>query len=333
MTFLSYTHESIRLTGRWGREPDCAQATATGAAIEFAFCGRMALAEFDVLTNAEPRLHLWIQIDGGDRVEAPIDSFLRVIAKEEGNHVCRILYKGGTEMDRRWYPPLTGKVSFRGVQVEQIGVLPADDRPTIEFVGDSITEGVLVDADFNPAGHSVKTEMETTYRAWQDDVTATYAYLTAEALDLRPIVMGYGAVGVTHGGCGSVPAAPDSYLYNYEGSPITHSNADYILINHGANDRAAGVPRYLAEYQRLLDVIRAHNPRSVIISLSAFCGAYHKELGEMIEQYNKENHCCVHYIDSNGWIPLEPLHPLRDGHRTVAEHLIPLVREIINQSR
>jgi lysophospholipase L1-like esterase len=327
---VSYTHESVRLTGRWDTStPYCATATATGSYVEFAFEGRMALAKFDVVSNADPKLHLWVQLDGGDMIETPVDSYLRVIAKEEGEHICRIIYKGGTELDRRWYHPLTAKVSFIGVQTEQPIPIPADTRKTIEFVGDSITEGVLIDADFHSGDESLSTYIDSVMRCYQDDVCATYAWLTAEALDLRPIFMGYGAVGVTRAGCGNVPEASKSYPYNFENSPINHKNADYIVINHGANDRPKGVELYLQKYEELLDVIRAHNPASQIIALSAFCGAFHAELGEMIARYNQKHGCDVRFIDSNGWIPVEPLHPLRDGHRTVAEHLVSRLKEIV----
>lgn len=326
---VPYTHESVRLTGRWDTQsPAAAVTTTTGAYLEFAFFGRMALARFDVIANAEPRLHLWIELDGGDRIEAPIDSHLRIMAKDEGAHVCRIIYKGGSEKDRRWQHPLTGKVSFIGVQTEQPLKLEPDNRRTVEFVGDSITEGVLIDNDFNSAKDPVGHVSEA-MRCYQDDVCATYAWLTAEALDLRPIFMGYGAVGVTKEGCGSVPAAPESYPYNFESSPITHPACDLIVINHGANDRRKPVALYLEKYAELLDVIRARNPRATVVALSAFCGAHHGELGEMIAAYNEKNACKVHFIDSFGWIPEEPLHPLRDGHATVAEHLTPLLRAIL----
>ena len=326
---IPYTHQSIRLTGRWDRGADCATATATGSYIEFAFRGRMAVAKFNIVSNAQPRLHLWIQIDGGDMVEANIDSHIRVMAREDGDHICRIIYKGGTELDRRWYQPLTGKVSFVGVQTECPIPLAPDNRKTIELVGDSITEGVLIDTDFNSGDVPLSTAVFDVMRCYQDDVCATYAWQTAEALDLRPIFMGYGAVGVTRAGAGDVPAAPESYPYNFDGSPITHESADYILINHGANDRANGKERYLQKYEELLDVIRKRNPSSVIISLSAFVGTFHEELGKMIAEYNQKHNCHVHFIDSYGWIPEVPLHPLRDGHNTVAKNLIPLLQEII----
>lgn len=330
---IPYTHESIRLTGRWDkRDPHAAVATATGSYIEFAFEGKMALAHFDVFTNAVPHLHLWVQLDGGDMIETAIDSHLRIVAKENGTHICRIIYKGGTENARRWYAPLTGKVSFVGVQTEKPIPIPADRRPVIEFVGDSITEGVLIDTDFAYDGE-ITSYNDQDHRAFQDDVCATYAWRTAEALNLRPVFMGYGAVGVTRAGMGNVPAAPKAYHFNFEGSPITHAPSDYVMINHGANDRKyVKEPEvYLEKYAELLDTVRTYNPNATIISLSPFCGAFHTELGEMIERYNNKNGCHVYYIDSNGWIPVEPLHPMRDGHAAVAEHLIPLLKEIVTK--
>lgn len=325
---IPYTHESIRLTGRWDTtSPDVAVTTTTGAYLEFSFEGRMALLLFDVLTNATPYLHLWIQLDGGAMIEAPIDSHLRVMAKEDGVHVCRVIYKGGTENDRRWYAPLTGKVSFRGIATEHPVALAPDNRKIIEYVGDSITEGVLIDTDYLQ-GYAEPTYDDMKCRCRLDDVCATYAWLTAEKLNLRPIFMGYGAVGVTRTGMGRVPAAPLSYPFNFDASPITH-RADCILINHGANDAGRPVELYLEKYAELLDLVRKMNPTATVVSLSAFCGAHHEALGRMIAEYNEKNHCNVHFIDSFGWIPKDPLHPLRDGHRTVAEHLSPLLAEIL----
>ena len=330
----SYQHESVRLTGRWDtRDPNAATTTTTGAYVEFAFEGRMALAHFDILTNMTPYLHLWVQLDGGDMVETSIDSHLRIMAKTDGKHICRIIYKGGAEKDRRWYLPLTGKVSFVGVQAEKLIPIGEDTRPVIEFVGDSITEGVLIDVDYKEGFDCDATYKDQDRRRFQDDVCATYAWQIAEALDLRPVFMGYGAVGVTREGQGKVPAASAAYPFNFDGSPITHAPSKYVLINHGANDRSKPAELYLEKYEELLDVVRSYNPDATVISLSAFCGAHHAELGEMIARYNEKNGCNVHFIDSNGWISPEPLHPLRDGHTTVASRVIPLLREIMEANR
>lgn len=330
MKKFSYTDPSVRLTGRWDTtDPRYAEATATGSYIEFAFEGRMAVALFDTLTNAEPRLHLWIEIDGGVRTEATVEDYMRIDARTEGTHLCRIIFKSSMEHYARWYRPLRSKVSFVGYIAQESAPLPADDRKTIEFVGDSITEGVLVDEDyFRPTGVPVHP-IDHMCRPFQDDVCGTYAWLTAEALDLRPVFMGYGAVGTTRAGCGKVPPAPVAYPYNFDGSPITRPTPDIVLINHGANDRGAPAEVYTEKYGQLLDVIREMNPNAKVISVSAFCGGHHEALGEFIKKYNEEKGADVAFIDTFGWIPVDPLHPLRDGHRTVSENLAKILRDII----
>ncbi len=326
---VPYTHESIRLTGRWDTtDPKAAVTTTTGAYVEFAFEGTTALACFDILTNAHPLVRLWVQVDGGAMAEAPIDYYLRVTAPTEGRHTVRIIYKGGTEHDRRWYAPLTGKVTFLGVQTENPVAIGRDDRKTIEFVGDSITEGVLIDVDYNEGTDPTNQicYIDTINRVYYDDVCATYAWLTAEKLDLRPIIMGYGAVGTTRVGQGYVPVAQEAYPFNFNGSPVSRPQPDYIVINHGANDRSKPAEQYLAGYETLLDVVRSMNPNAKVVALSAFCGAHHEELGKFIAEYNEKHDADVVFIDTNGWISPEPLHPLRDGHRTVAEKLAPMLK-------
>ena len=93
---ISYSHESVRLTGRWKQFGNGAVAvtTAPGAYLEFAFSGDMAVVRFDTSINQEPRLHLWIQIDGGDMTEAIVDSYIRIRTRMVGPHICRIIYKG-----------------------------------------------------------------------------------------------------------------------------------------------------------------------------------------------------------------------------------------------
>lgn len=325
---ISYNHESIRLTGRWDTEnKEYATATATGSYIEFCFKGTLATALFNCDNNKYPYPHLWIQIDNGDYTEAMVDNYIKIRTKEDKEHTVKIIFKGTVEEFRRWYAPLESKISFCGVITDTPIKIKEDTRKTIEFVGDSITEGVLTDEDYYGENGENKFSIGQFNRVYQDDVTATYAWLTAEKLNLRPIFMGYGAVGVTHSGMGAVPKADEAYPYNFDKSPITHKNSDYIVINHGANDRGGTLENYLDNYKKLLDVIIKMNPTSKIISLSAFCGAFHEELGEFIKEYNNKNNTDIFYIDSNGWVPVEPLHPNREGHRTISKNLTKILTE------
>lgn len=328
--------DSVRLTGRWSNIPadyhenhiftqpssQFTTTTAPGSYFELAFKGRCVRLRFDLGYLGQPFPHLWVQIDNGSRVEVPVDRFLRIEAESDGVHKLTVLYKGGMEMLPRWHQPLMGAISFIGAEVEEKAVLEPDPRKIIEFLGDSITEGVLTDADYSSEPANLIDQFN---RPYQDDNTATYASLTAKALNLRAMFQAYGAIGLTRSGCGSVPRAGEIYPYVFDGVPYTGPKPDIILINHGANDRGASADEYLARYAELLELILSGNPEASIICLSAFCGAFDRELGEFCKNWNLTHSHVVHFISSAGWVPLEPLHPLREGHRIIAEHLIPLL--------
>ncbi|MDF2675666.1 MAG: hypothetical protein K0R09_3938, partial [Clostridiales bacterium] len=273
-----------------------------------------------------PYPHFWIQVDNGALVESAAEPYIRI--KTNGGSDCmhslKVIFKSATEKHHRWYEPLVSKVCFKGVEVEQAGKLEKDARKIIEFVGDSITEGVLIDEKCK-----YFSDDEALNRVYQDDVCATYAWLTAEKLNLRPRIMGYGAVGVTKSGAGGVPKATVAYPYVYNGCMLTETSADYIVINHGANDRSASKQEFMSEYSELIKLIRKMNPNSKIICLSAFIGVHTEELKEMVQELNRKYNDDILYIDSRGWIPPEPLHPLRDGHIKIAEKLVEALDALI----
>ena len=321
--FFESTNENIRYTGRFGKvngwgANNYMTASAPGAYFEFAFTGSYAEMQLYTEFSYEPHGHVYIEIDGGARVESTIQKYIRISAKGEGPHYVKVIYKSTVEQMNRWYIPLNTKLSLVGIEAEGLVPLAPDERKTIEFIGDSITEGVLV------ATNKVNIQDQCN-RPWQDDSTSTYAWLFAEAMNLRPYTMGYGATGLTRSGCGCVPKAADAYPYNFENSPTTYPSCDYIMINHGANDRAPGnVPnaKYYDEYYDFLKLVRSRNPESKIVILSPFCGAMDETLPAFVERYNKEQNDNIYYISSHGWVPLDPLHPLREGHAIIAKHIV-----------
>lgn len=320
--FFNYTNPSIRYTGRFAEYEGAMTSTAPGSEIAIAFTGDNIVLSFDTTNYQDPVPHVYLQLDGGDMFESAITSFLRVNSSS-GEHVLRVIYKSAVEAQPRFYHPLVGKIAFKGFWADNTAVLPEDNRKTIEFVGDSITEGVLIDVElFENAG-----PQET--RPFVDDVTATYAYLTAKHFGLKNLHMGYGAVGVTHGGQGMVPKAAKAYPYCFDGAPVTYPHPDYILINHGANDSGHTAEEYITEYRKLLELVRSTHTDSVIIVLSAFCGTYPNELKALVEEFNKTNNDTVHFIDASTWGKGHPLHPLRHGHIEIAGKLIKELENII----
>lgn len=319
--FLDCTSSSIRFTGRFAHLGNTMTATANGSSVEIAFKGEEMLLNFELGGRRQPYPHLWISVDSGAWIEAPLDWYLRIKAASGGEHIAKIVMKSSIEAQERWYAPLSSKVSFVGAEVEEAGKLPEDNRRTIELVGDSITEGVLIDPSLTPFAN------ETDCRVYQDDVFATYGYITAQNLNLKAYHVGYGAVGFTHAGQGSVPAVNYSYDYCFSGAPVEYSHPDYILINHGTNDRYADVNKYISEYEAFLKHLTELHPNSEIIVLTGFSGVFPRETAEMVSRFNKENGTDVFFIDSTGWVPAEPIHPLRDGHKTVAKQLTAALKE------
>ncbi len=315
--FLKINDPAVRLRGRWHMGEDTAIATAVGSMLEVAFTGKAAVLRFNMNGNEPPYPHVWITVDGGVKTEAALDAALRVEALNDGAHVVTVIFKSAAETQSRWSQPLVGKVEFAGAEVEKAAVLPQDDREIIEFIGDSITEGIAIAPYYGnaPCIH---------------DVTGTYAWLTAQNLGMQPVIAAYGGVGVTAWGCGGVPTSPEIYPYNFADSPA-HIRASVVVINHGANDKnwKRTAEEYVGAYTQLLKTIRAHNPTAKIVVLSAFCGMLPAELKAGIEDFNRENGDEVYFIDSAGWIPEQPLHPLYDGHKTVAEHLTEELRRIL----
>ncbi len=338
--FIPWYSPSVRLTGRWCtlykpakdahryiQPPETyTAATAPGSSFELGFRGSMCILKFDLGFLGQPYPHMWLSVDDGSAFEVPVDRYLRVLAQGNGDHILKCMYKGGMEMLPRWYEPLMGVISFVGAQAEGEAPLPPDERPLIEFVGDSITEGVLIDADFDTV---MPSPIDQFNRPYQDDAAAAYGCLTARRLNMRYMAQAYGATGMTRTGCGSVPRCGLTYEYVFDGVPYTGEKPDVIVINHGANDRGASCDEYLMRYEEFLRLVRKVNPSARVFALSAFCGAFDMELGAFIPRYNEKYGDNVFFVSSKGWLPEEPLHPLREGHRIIADRLYPILRDAL----
>jgi len=72
----------IRYTGRWNVGETEAVSTANGSYAEFAFSGECAVVEFGVDHCTVPFPRVYIAVDGGAKVEVPIDRFIRISADD-----------------------------------------------------------------------------------------------------------------------------------------------------------------------------------------------------------------------------------------------------------
>ena len=320
---LSPDSSLIRYTGRWNVSETEAVSTANGSYVEFAYSGECAVIEFGIDGCTVPFPRVYISVDGGADIEVPLDKFIRISA-EDGGHTVRIVLKGSVELQNRWLHPLESKTSVRSLEADAFLPLPEDKRPTIEFLGDSITEGISIDVERRFTHYGGSRDM-----VFWDDSTAGYAWLTAKALGFRPIIMGYGCLGTTQGGAGNLPDACEAYPYYSDGCPMESPNADVIVINHGTNDRRADRETFYCQYRRFLEIVRTRNPNAKMIALTPFCGALADEIREIVEAFNRDTGDDVFYINTTGWIAPEPLHPTREGHKTAARNLAEIIRNEI----
>ncbi len=319
--FFTKEDKSIRYVGRWYE----GTATACGSFFEIYFKGDYIKLHFDCKYNRASAPHIWLCLDDGVMTESVTMPYLR-LNTPEGEHKLTVIYKGAVEMQHRWYQPLEGKVSLVGYEADEALIAPKGTKKVIEFVGDSITEGVQVDHE-----NRITDEDPQPNRAFEDDSTATYAWRSAQALGLEPVIMGYGAVGVNVSGCGAVPKATEAYPYCFDGAPISH-HPDYVFINHGTNDHFSDKPTYEREYKRLIDIIFSHHPEATVICMKPF-GSYHADSFPcVVEDYNRETGRKVHYIDTTGWNEGMSTHPTREGHKILGEKMTEELKKIMRNA-
>ena len=91
------------------------------------------------------------------------------------------------------------------------------------------------------------------------------------------------------------------YSFCFDGAPVTYPAADFVLINHGTNDRGASADTFAAAYRRLLDAVVAKNPQAKIAVITPFCGAFHDELFALVADYNKAHGTDIFVVDTAGW--------------------------------
>ena len=315
---------AIYFIGRWGFEKDFAQTVSPGASIEINFEGDYLLLHFNIDFNQQPFPHLWICIDNGVMTEVTVDRFIRINTEnlQSSRHTAQIIFKGAVECQARWYSQLTAKISFMGAEADVFFEVNTKNRNQIEFIGDSITEGILIDAERR------NSPIEANNRVYQDDVCASYGWLTDRMLNMGFVNCAFGATGTTRAGSGSVPPADEAYMYNYNGSQITHRQSKYVVINHGTNDAEASAEEYERKYRMLLKSVREYNPKAKIIAMSPFNGTYEHELERVIEKYNTDMNEKIIFVNSSHWIASEPLHPMREGHRAAANELTKVIKNL-----
>lgn len=193
------------------------------------------------------------------------------------------------------------EVAFQGLVLDSGAITkPVDERPIIEFIGDSITQG-----------------------------NGAYSWLSAVMLGCDHVQVAFSGVALTSGyGCSSKIGLDAQYFrlknYNHvKDNPQAPWDFSYtprfVVINLGQNDQCGSESNdtMTTSYMSFVRNIRAKFPLAHIVAMRPFGGPYAQAERKAIEALAAAGDARVHYIDTTGWLAkddfLDGIHPNADG--------------------
>ncbi|MBB6048882.1 GDSL-type esterase/lipase family protein [Armatimonas rosea] len=315
--------------GRWDlRGKERAVTVNSGSYVKARFSGSSLTVSFDLSLNrphcectkegSYPTI-AW-QMDGGEWHEAELAASVTLAeGLGKGAHTVMLMVRGLDEHQSRWSPPLVASVTFTGFVTEKLErALPQWRKPklTMEFLGDSITEGVIV----NEGRAGVLPGIPFTW-PWLADARQSYAAQTALALGAEWRQVGFGATGLKRVGSGGAPGALDAFDFVYAGCPRDRWQPDIVVINQGTNESSMPPVDYQRLYAQYLAQIRRAYPKAKLVALRPFVGAQEAPIKAAVVERNAAGDSRVYYLDSAGWYE-GPLHPTVTGSAALAEKLV-----------
>jgi lysophospholipase L1-like esterase len=315
--------------GRWDLTHQGKAITVnSGSHVSASFNGTGISANFDVSGNTGKIPTVSIKIDATEVVEKQISEHLELgYGLPAGVHEVTLFVRGMDEHDARWNPPLVASTVFLGFTVADGAIVqtPRPKRVKIEFLGDSITEGVNV--------HSKGPNGQTTAN-WTTDGPRGYAALTAMKLGAEWRQVGFGRQGLTVVGSGGVPKAKEAFNFFYAGVARDDWQPDAVVVNQGTNDRSASGATFANVYLAFLGEIRAAYPDAKIVALRPFVGAFGTEIAKQVQSLTSRGDAKVYYVDTAGWTTsgdfTDSLHPNQAGSVKIGDKLVAALQPILN---
>jgi len=313
----------VRLMGRWDATgaPNRLVAVNPGSSLQFRYRGTSCQFHVDRSANKPPLPQLWVCFDGEWSPRVVDRDVLELGAgAQQGDHTVWVVLKSADEHQPRWKPPLVASLAVTGIAVPGGAFLrpPRARKRIIEFVGDSMTEGILV--------HKPQAG-----KGWTDfaDSRLTYAFRVAEALGAEPRIIGFGAQGVVRPGNGGVPPAGLAYPFAYDGVPAKDAPADIVVIAHGCND--SHVKNIEAGYRNLIGLVRRHSPDAAIFCIVGFPQCHPASIARAVAAVRGDGDEKVHFVPTHGWVDrktetTDGVHPNVAGHEKAAEKLLDVIR-------
>lgn len=342
--------ENVKPIGRTLPLEDSLWLAFSGTGAEFtALCSRMEITiagDSNANATSGNQTRLAILVNGAlvvdDMLDAAEKTYTVFESAQKQDITVRIIKLSETAMSTCGVKAIT-------TDAEEI-------RPTakkahaIEFVGDSITCGY--GADDEVAEHSFTTATE--------NVTRSYAYLTAQALDADYSMVSISGYGIISGFTATAEAKvtaqllPDYYAklgfsYGwYQGQTPANVDWDFsayvpelIVVNLGTNDDSytQNDPErqedYRAQYTEFLKVIRQHNPQAKILCTLGIMGdRLYPQVEKAVAAYTAEtgdsNIACMRFavqLPGDGYAA--DWHPSQKTHQKAADKLTQEIRQLM----
>ena len=322
--------ETVHLSGRWNIQNGGARATTvnSGSYLVAQFTGTGLTAKFDVSVNVSSDLPTvgW-SIDGATtwKVAEVAGTLALASGLAPGMHTITLIARGLDENRNRWAAPLASSITFLGFDVTggALEPTPRPAQPKLEILGDSITEGVIVQGSAY-MGHSGQ--------CWKNDAIYSYPTLTGRTLNADYRQVGFGYQGLLKGGDGGVPAANDSFNWIYANAPRDSWQADMVVINQGTNDGAQPAGTFKTAYSTFLKTIRTAYPNAKIVALRPFNGSQAAQIQGAVSDAKGGGDARVYYVDTTGWLATgdfaDGLHPNVQGSAKAAAALVTALKAI-----
>ena len=317
----------VHYYGRWDVRNDRATTVNSGSHLEAVFTGTGITARFDVSVNLSSDMPtLAWRIDQEDWKEADLAATVTLASGlDPGTHTVTLMARSMDEEESRWAPPLTSSTTFLGFTVTGGAVHVSDRpiRPKIEFLGDSITEGINV----WPSSHGQRAR-----KCWRDDARTAYPSQTAQMLGAEWRQVGFGYLGILKPGNGGVPKANDSFNWIYEDVPRDSWQPDMVVINQGTNDSGGSASTFRRGYAQYLTTLRAAYPNAKLVAMRPFNGSQADSIKAEVDVRIAAGDTRVYYVDTSGWLGpddyTDGLHPNEQGSGKAARALVAAIKNI-----
>jgi lysophospholipase L1-like esterase len=314
--------------GRWDLTHQGKAITVnSGSHVTASFMGSGISAKFDTSGNTGNIPTVSIAIDDGELVEKEISATLELASGlPVALHRVTLFVRGMNENEARWTPPLVASTVFLGFMVSGGNIVqtPRPERLKMEFLGDSITEGVALHST-GPAGQTTAN--------WRTDGPRGYASLTAQKLQAEWRQVGFGRQGLTIVGNGGVPKAQDAFNWFYEDVPRDAWQPDVVVVNQGTNDQGASGDTFAPLYLSFLGIIRSAYPNAKLVAMRPFGGAHGTEIQAQVEARKTGGDGKVYYIDTTGWTAsgdfTDGVHPNQAGSVKISDKLVTALQQIL----